>query len=348
MHLYEACAVPWSAAGRVALEIEIAGGVSGEFEVRANGERCWRGPECDRALEWCVWLVNNVAHERADSLVLHAGAAVVDGRGVLLTGPSGCGKSTLVTALALRGAAYMGDDTVAADGYRIRSNPKPMSIDDSSRRALQELDGTNAELHARSAILAPRAVGPVMRAGGMAAAALIVRPSYRAGAATSIAPLTTAEAAEILADQSFNFAARGAEALHAVASIARRCVAFVLEFSDVGEAADVVLRTAANYIGSEANDPPAFTRDGYDVELCDGEALIWVQRADELHHLSATATAVWRACEITEDAASVAAVITRRAATPEVIDDVRKCIGELRAKGLLPVSARRRPPMMAV
>jgi energy-coupling factor transporter ATP-binding protein EcfA2 len=346
--LYEACSVGAPNEGRYALDVAVRRDASGDFEVLANGETCWQGPECDRALEWCVWLVNNVAHERAKMLVLHAAAAVVDGRAVLLSGPSGCGKSTLVTALALRGAAYMGDDTVAADGYRIFSNPKPIAIDHDSRVALQQLDPGNAELHARSAIVAPRGVGPVMRAGGLAAATLLVRPSYRPGAPTSIGPLTAAEVAEILADQSFNFAARAADSLHAIAAIARRCTAFVLEFSDASDAVDVVLNAARDHAVSATHDPPALTGDGLDIEFCDGEALIWVHRTEELHHLSATATAVWRACEDCDDARAIAAMVTHGTATAAVVEDVRSCIDELRAKGLLPVGARRRPPMMAV
>jgi energy-coupling factor transporter ATP-binding protein EcfA2 len=326
------------------LEVEIACENKGQFDVRANGETCWRGYDCNKAIEWCAWLINNVANERAKVLVLHAAAAVVGGRAVLVTGPSGCGKSTLITALALHGAAYMGDDTVAVEGDRIRSNPKPIAIDEQSRAALQRLDQANPELHIRGTVAAPRALGPVVRAGGVAAASVIVRPIYRAGAATSLLPLTPGSAAELLADQSFNFAPNGDTALRTIAAVARRSSAFALEFGDVDEAADAVLAAAANYVLPERRDPPAFTRDGLHVELCCGEALIWDKRSEELHHLSPAATAIWHACADSDDPVFIASV-TSGSPTPRVVADVRACIDELRAKNLLPVRPRGRPSM---
>jgi len=152
-------------------------------------------------------------------------------------------------------------------------------------------------------------------------------------------------AAEILADQSFNFAAHGDLALHAITSIARCSTALVIEFSDIADAADTILEVAANHVMPQRCDPPALTRDGVTFELCGGEALAWDSRAEELHHLSPAATAIWRACEDSDDPHVVAAVVANGSPTPPVVADVRTCIEELHAKRLLPVRPSGRSSM---
>jgi hypothetical protein len=47
--------------------------------------------------------------------VLHAGAVVVDGKGVALSGPSGSGKTSLALALQRRGAELLADDVLAVE-----------------------------------------------------------------------------------------------------------------------------------------------------------------------------------------------------------------------------------------
>lgn len=69
--------------------------------------------------EFLINLVVGMA-QRADPamLYLHAGGAVIDGRGVLMCGRSGAGKSTTTTAVASRGHALLGDEIVGLDVTR--------------------------------------------------------------------------------------------------------------------------------------------------------------------------------------------------------------------------------------
>jgi hypothetical protein len=156
--------------------------------------------------------------------------------------------------------------------------------------------------------------------------------------------MSPADAAEMLGDQSFNFAMLGGAALSRVAAVARHSCAYVLEFSDLAEAVDAVFDAAAHPVAQCPDDPPGWAHEDLQIELCGGEALIWNQGPRELHHLSRTATDVWRACSLSEDPEVVAGAIVGMQPTPIVLADVRRCINELRASGLLSVSARR-PPM---
>lgn len=61
------------------------------------------------------------------SVVLQAGAVVIDGRALLIEGPPGSGKSSLALALIDRGAGLIGDDavTLAAEAGRLIAAPPP-------------------------------------------------------------------------------------------------------------------------------------------------------------------------------------------------------------------------------
>jgi hypothetical protein len=343
--LYEPCSVAAPTGHARVLDLEVRGGeASPGYEVRADAEVCWRGTDREHALEWCVWLVNNRAIAESRNLVLHAAVAAVGERAVVLAGPSGAGKSTLVSALLLAGMAYMGDDCVGFDetGTRLRSNPKPISVDEPAKIALARLDGANVEIRRPGLLLAPSSLGCVLPHGCDAAPVVIVRPHYRPGVSTTVSPLRPADAAELLADQSFNFAARGGAALRTIAAMSRSSAAFVLEFSDLREAVDLVADAVRTHVDDEHEEPVSLLDDDFDVEICGGEALIWDRRAQELHHLSRTATAIWMTYEASASPERIAARVTNTATADRVVvDDVRRCIRELRARGLLPVSPHR-------
>ena len=57
--------------------------------------------------------LNRVLRLQPDVLFLHAAAAVVGGKGLLLAGPKKSGKTTLSTALAARGHGFLGDELSA-------------------------------------------------------------------------------------------------------------------------------------------------------------------------------------------------------------------------------------------
>ena len=64
-------------------------------------------------------------------------------------------------------------------------------------------------------------------------ATLVVVPSYSAGAATRLEPISRAEAAVLLAEQSFNFNELGAPGLFAIGELVRGCTCHRLTYSDL-------------------------------------------------------------------------------------------------------------------
>jgi hypothetical protein len=131
----------------------------------------------------------------------------------------------------------MGDDGVAVGDCTpcIRSNPKPLSLDKQSRAALASV-GARQLPSATIDLVAPSELGSVVAIDEERPVRAIVRPSFRAGAITTLTSMSSASGAVLLADQSFNFVDLAETALHAVARLARNAEALVLEFSDLGDA----------------------------------------------------------------------------------------------------------------
>jgi hypothetical protein len=240
--LYDACRADETETV-VELELLVSRDRTGSgYEILANETLCARMTEWSAVLEWCAWRVNQSAAERDNGrLVLHAAAAERDERAVVLAGPSGAGKSTLVSALGLRGLAYMGDDGVQADlTGRILSNPKPISLDAAARAALMTRNPTVTALREPFGVLAPGRVARVVPSGHAVEPVVVIRPEFRSGARPRLTALRAADVAEILADQSFNFAALGAKGLATVAAIARATSGYHLTFGHADRAADAI------------------------------------------------------------------------------------------------------------
>jgi energy-coupling factor transporter ATP-binding protein EcfA2 len=329
----------------------------GVYELRADGSPCAHSPERDELLDWVAWKINDTAvrHVRPE-LVLHAAAVVRHGNAVLITGPSGAGKSTLAAALTLGGDSYMGDDSLVVDSApaRIRSNPKPISIDAAARAALLRVGPTTGALRRAFAggqpLVAPHELGRVVAVDGRASPVLVVYSRFRPGVPTSIAALAPAAVAELLADQSFNFPTVEPVGLRAIAALARRARGLEVEWGDLATATGAISDALDDTIAAGvpvADDPAIAARAGLDVEVLSGDALIWDESACELHHLSASATAVWRACRESTEPAVVANVVAPGTGAPTIglpaglLAEVTSCIDELARLGLLDVGRDR-------
>lgn len=181
------------------------------------------------------------------SLLLHAGAVTrEDGAVTMLVGPSGSGKSTLTTELVRRGYRYVTDETVCISPESLRITPfrKPISLKVGSHTAFPDLRPQHDSLGGVSNgqwLLPPADVesdsGPLPRS---LTPELIVFPTFHPDAAGEVTPLSPGRAAYQLGlSASFVWSVRGG-AVHALARVARRAPAHMLDFCDVRKAADLV------------------------------------------------------------------------------------------------------------
>jgi hypothetical protein len=343
--LYRACET--ANAGPVDLELTVAvDDESSCYELSSDSGVLCRTASADELTEWFAWQVNRSAVDRSaeELLVLHAAAAGRSRHAVLLAGASGAGKSTLAAALTLAGFEYLGEESVGvtSEGLVV-ANPKPLALDDDSRAALGAYAPSVADLAADHPLVAPTALGAVGALDARAVPALIVQPRYEKHAATQTTPMSAADAAILLADQSFNFPVLGADALRTIAGMARRARAFTLVFDDLPPAV-AALQSLFDEAREHPGKPFAPADDGHGpdaafaVEYFGDEAVVWDPEHEALHHLSASARAIWCAARRGATASEIVDRITSetRRERGEIASEVDECLTGLAARDLLP------------
>ncbi len=144
----------------------------------------------------------------ADRLLLHGGAAALDGRAVAFVGPSGAGKSTATAALVRSGWSFLGDEVVVVDDDgAVVAHHRPIEL--TSRSVELVAPGDDAVGRGPGA---KQRVDAALLPGGLAEHAVlaaIILPVH--GTAPGDAPgdgghrvLGAVEAVELLAESAFN------------------------------------------------------------------------------------------------------------------------------------------------
>lgn len=178
-------------------------------------------------------IVSRFVEARPDLLWLHAGAAALDGRAVLLAGAWGSGKSTLVNDLCARGWRYLSDDVVPFDPRTACAHPFPLTL------AYRQGNGAaleRAEVPGLGKIHVPLGEDRICSAPTPVDA--LVFPTYVPGAGGAPQPVSAAVAATTIVQHAQNASAHTpGDAVEALCALARRAPAFTLEHGLPGPAA---------------------------------------------------------------------------------------------------------------
>ena len=192
------------------------------FELLVDGGSIQRPPSAGSMLEWVITNVTTEAvTQTADLVCVHASAAALDGRAVVLPAPSGSGKSTTVAALVRAGWDLLTDEAALFDLHDGLVHPfaRPMALSDTSMAAFPGLAASlpagyelfhRVDHHVTADDLRPGALGSAARA------AFVVFPSYAPGRATELVPVSRSQALMDMLRGTFNLervGGRGVETL---------------------------------------------------------------------------------------------------------------------------------------
>jgi hypothetical protein len=246
--LYEGCAA--HGVPETWYEVVHNGRSRSDRELFVDGVRVAGLSDPSWLLGYLMWHVNHevIARSTAPYVLLHAAAATIDGRAVLLPGAPEAGKTTLVTGLVREGAGYLTDEAVALDPDTLEVVPyaKPVSLDRGAWELFPDLAPRgDLAVHCREqwrippeAIRSDAVVGP-SRPG------LIVFPSYVAGSETAVERLRRPQALLELLRSTFGFHDHPRRNLRLLTRMLADVPAFTVRSGELAGACQAVKELAA-------------------------------------------------------------------------------------------------------
>jgi len=221
---------------------------SGWHRLYREGELLYRTRDYRDLFLFLEWQLCGLAVRSRRYLLLHAGMAARQGRGVVIAGPSGAGKTTLVAALALQGWDYLTDEILVVDpeGPSVVPFPRSLLVREGALagwphllRCLRERSlGGGAPYLGDRRFLAPPP------AGGVEAVGLVLLVAYRPGEAVTVRPLSRCRGLFELTRHCFNLGSLGEAGLDALCTLTSGSRFAVLTGGDVREAVARVERLA--------------------------------------------------------------------------------------------------------
>lgn len=194
------------------------------------------------ALPLFEWGVNWCFGQRANHyILLHAGVLAKGERAIIMAAPPGSGKSTLAAAMMLRGFRLLSDEfgVLRPETGDLIAMLKPVALKNQSVAVIRAFSD--------AAVIGPLFTGT--RKGDVAhlapndasadaihhpaRPALVIFPSFEAGAALDSQRLPGKDAFAHLAFNSFNYHLLGAIGFEAVADVIAACPAYQVRYSDL-------------------------------------------------------------------------------------------------------------------
>jgi hypothetical protein len=171
-------------------------------------------------------------------VAIHAAAAAYEGRAVIMPGPPGHGKTTTVASLVRGGWDFLTDEVtlISKEDGLVHPFPRPLSISPGSIRLLQGLKGqippVPASYRHYDHHVAPEDLRPGCLSGPVPTA-FIVFPAYERGAATTLAPISRAEALLELLKGTFNLDLLGRKGVGMLAGVVERAPCYRLSIGAI-------------------------------------------------------------------------------------------------------------------
>jgi hypothetical protein len=214
------------------------------WEIWRDGHACHLALEEGYTLFHLQWELNRIVLERRANTI-HAAAAAIDDRCVVVVGGSGSGKTTLAGYLTAHGAEYVGDEVVAVDEtFAAVPYQRPLGLRFGG--PLESLFTVPPELDRR--LDRYELLVPVSAFGGDTAIATrpvpigaLVFAAYRPDAPSTVTPLCQADAMQRLCKSAPGIERGGRAAFRHLAQLVARTPIIELSVSDL-EVADAQVR----------------------------------------------------------------------------------------------------------
>lgn len=176
-------------------------------------------------------------NKHTDMIWLHASAAALDGRAIVLPGSWGRGKSSLVLELCRNGWSFLSDDIVPLDPQTGRAVPFPGTpqVRSSSGKVLSR--GQLGSLSKRAIPIDPDNV-----AQGPTPLSMIVFPKFVSNADASLTPVSPAQAVGDLLENCLSFPNNDDASIQALCDTVQDLPTFSLRFGDIAEASKLVVK----------------------------------------------------------------------------------------------------------
>lgn len=192
-----------------------------------------------------LWFMEGIISDRlaralTEYHLFHAGAVVMNGRGILMPGSSGAGKSTSVAALSLSGAACYSDEVAVLDeNLRLHPFPKVLSLKpggwqrirrDFRTETAQGVIGSSRSraIHfVRPPVIPGRDGHPIT-----SAVDYVILPSRAQGKLSVLKPVSKSVAITTLMSESFDLSLKGARGFDLLVRLAQQSECYSLEVSD--------------------------------------------------------------------------------------------------------------------
>lgn len=186
----------------------LAGSAEGTFRLVCDGKPVFTDASASHVLGTLLWHVNATSTQRVapGHVVLHAAAAVHEGRAVVLPAPMESGKTTTVAGLVLAGFGYLTDEAAAVSLRDLHVEPftKSLAVDKGSWPVLEALREHDAGgLPAQWQV--PVSSLPSGRLAERSPVRYVVLPQYRPGSESVLEPITRGTAVMAMAASTFQF-----------------------------------------------------------------------------------------------------------------------------------------------